>query len=331
MTPARLLGTMLLLLLPTPAGASPTADQLLARGIERYGMAQFENSLSFLLHARQRTRDGERLAQIQLYIAANELELGRSDEARAALREALRRDPRLKAPAGVKERLRQMLEEVGGQLLGELEVKGGRPGDELLVDGQRFARLPYRGPLVAGRHLLQVGRMGGRWQRRHVELRPGQTVTATFVTPGVTKPDAEQASGRTSSPESAPASSRLTWPAVAAGSALVCTALGIWLWRSADGDYDRWQTELETWHGLPISSATREPLGRHIGELEDAVRAKEAGAGVLWGVAGGLLVTSVVLLLRRGQRGADERAGDQRAALRPLLGRETGLMLSVRY
>ena len=100
--------------------------------------------------------------------------------------------------------------------------------------------------------------------------------------------------------------------------------LGVWLW--ADADFGEWE-DLQTGPNLDAARLT---------ELEDGIRTKEIASYALWGTAGALAVTSVVLFILEPGFGAEKQQAAtasvwDRMTLTPVAGQAPGLMLQGTY
>jgi hypothetical protein len=333
----------------TAEARAESAEELFSKGARRYGLADFEGSLRVLNRARKGTAAPELLARIYLYRGANHLELGRGDRAKQALAAALRLDPLLKPPEELKGSLRSLLSQQRRSLRGELWVIASRKDAKVEVDGRRAGRVPFHARLPIGAHDVAVRLPDGRVYTGEVVLfADRKTAVDADVdlwlmpqTPSPAKPAgvrgsvARQAAASTAPPAPAQPASRTReeerepepwtisgrWKWIAAGGALAVGSLGAWLWASSDQDYSSWEKRLARWDRQPGAEAAA------LDELERSIRAKEIGAWVSFGVAGGLAVTSVVLLILE-QRGG---SGERRVELAPMLGRTTGAVLTASF
>ncbi|HEY8922921.1 MAG TPA: hypothetical protein VIU64_01000, partial [Polyangia bacterium] len=145
---------------PSPGGgvssAAPTEEELINRGI---ALRESRNDVA-ALDAFRRAYDLEKGARALAQVALAEQALGRWVPAEADLAHALARtdDPWIGRNKGL---LDQALAEIRGHL-GSLQLTGGVPGAEVLVDGASVARLPLAEPLRvnAGRVMLEVRAAG---------------------------------------------------------------------------------------------------------------------------------------------------------------------------
>lgn len=170
-----------------------------------------------------------------------------------------------------------------------LSVATSPPGAEVLLDGGGLGVTPLRTSVEAGDHLLTLRRAGYREEtlRVTVGLR-GQHVWRAL------EPRAER--------RGLLAGRRWTWIAAAAGLAALGVGVGVGV--AADHDYDGWVSHCLAGYGPGCV------------EARDTVRRKDAAANAMFGVAGALAVTSVVLYFIEGRARAKEH--DRR--LRPIVG-----------
>jgi hypothetical protein len=163
---ARLAVAVVALSLPAAAALAEPAEDLLQEAVLRFRLARFKQSLQLLERARRRARDPQVLGRIQLGI--NHAVMVRAAEARAAFRAALVASPALELdPRRFKQSIVEHFQEAKRGLRGQLEVTGGEPGAQVLLDGARLGDTPWSGAVGVGRHALVVRSRDGR--RGHAE------------------------------------------------------------------------------------------------------------------------------------------------------------------
>ena len=295
----------MLLIAPTARGDAPRARALLEQGVTQFGLARFDASLRSLEQARAATKDPQVLARVQLYIGLNRS--ARDDpRAREAFVLALTHDPTLRPdPATIKPDLVRRFDAVLGSLRGELSVQCNRPGALVTVGGQKRGAVPLTLRLPVGRHRVEVQDKDGKFSAaREVLVRPGGKARLKLRLGGDTRPRRADA----------PRPPRRVWTWVATGATAVALAVGVGLGVSAGSTYDDWKA----------ANAAHDP---RVLELQQSVQDKDLAANVMFGVAGALAVTSVVLFLLEGRAAPAERASIGRWSSTPLAGAGGGVMI----
>jgi hypothetical protein len=278
------------------------------RAVEQYSVTEFERSIALLQRAQELTRDPELLGRIQLYLGVNFLVLGDRSAAAAAFAAALGHDPELTIdPARFNTEAIGLFGEVRREVKGELIVTSPTSAAEVIVDGRRAGVTPYRGRHSVGVHRLMVRSAQGQrllLAQRVVLRQDRQTVVKVpplAPTAGAaTVPDAISVANRHApgaAPQAAPGTRLWTW--VAAGSAAAALAAGVGLGLSARADHEAYSD----------CSAPPPELER----LQDRGETKNLAANTLFGVAGVLAVTSVILFVLEGHSG--EASGTKQASL----------------
>jgi hypothetical protein len=300
---------------PTSSSAR-TAAQLFQRAVERFSSADFEGSVRLLEQARHETTEPTLLGRIQLYLGANHSTLGKRGAAREAFRRALIHDPALSiSPKRFKAATVALFRAVRATMHGALLVTASREG-LVDVDRKTMGNTPLRIQLPIGRHRVVVrGPDGAVWHRGEVVIRHDTTSPVHAAPVRAAEPDLTPVyRPRAAGSDRAPQGRVWTW--VAAGGAVVSLGAAIGLVVAGHADNEEYWDE-----------ATDRQTGAR---LEDSGRAKQRAGQVLFGVAGALAVTSVVLYLLEGRSTGSERRSSS-ATLFPLAGRAAGLGLWARF
>lgn len=160
-----------LLLWGADLGASPVTE-LLEAGIKSYSAAEFKRSLRTLQQASSKARAPEELAQIQLYIGLNQLELGRTTEGREAFRKTLHQDPRVVLdPVANRPKVVAAFEAIRAELAGFIELNSSPPGVRVTLDGRAVGRTPLKLRVKPGKHRLSLSVARHRPWSRTVLMR----------------------------------------------------------------------------------------------------------------------------------------------------------------
>ena len=310
------------LLRAQPAGKKPVASgspagsdrslKLLQQARQRYAMVLFEESIQLLEQAKLATREPGQLGQIYLYLGINYAVMGKPDEARKEFSAALGYDPELTLdPQRLKQPIVEMFNKLRRGMSGQLVV-GGTVKGVVHLDGKQVGKTPYTCKLPIGRHRVQVF---GPGKQKHSEQAVVYRDRKTLVTTRFTPPPEPVMPP----PPPPPVKKGRLWTYVAAGGAVVALGLGIGLGASASSDHSEYE-----------DPATGEERGL---ELEDSIGTKSTVANVMFGVAGALAVTSVVLFFVEGRGASRERPAATASGLRlaPLVGQTSGLVLSTSF
>ncbi len=241
--------------------------------------------------------------------------MGEQDKAEGAFREALKRDPELSLNAKqVKPEMVELLARVRNGVRGYLSVSAD--GDATVqLDGEGVGRAPYEVLVPVGPHRVVVRCAGGERAKR-VVVRHGATArfAARCVVPGG---GAAAASGDA---RDGMARRPRLWTWVVAGTAVAALGVAIGLGASASADYSEFEDLL--------ASGRRDETRRE--ELESAIQSKSLGANVMFGVAGGLAATAVVLFFLEGRAPARKQTA-RAAGLQLMVGPVTGLGLRLPF
>ncbi len=316
----------LLLLAPAGLRAAPSAEKLYKQALQRYSEAEFETSIELLNRALRAGGKPRLLGRIHFQLGINHAIMGEQDKAEKAFREALARHPEQRLDAKqVKPAIVEMLARVRQSLRGYLSVSADGAGATVEVDGADAGELPYEVLLPVGAHRVVVRCADGERSRR-VVVHHGRTARLHVRCGSAPRAAPEQSgagSVAASSPNGRDATSQRSriWTWVAAGSALAALGVAIGLGASASAEY----SELEDL----VASGQRDEVRRQ--ELESAIDSRALGANVLFGVAGGLALTSVVLYFVEGRAAARPRATAGRYRVQPVVGRTTGLVLQLQF
>jgi tetratricopeptide (TPR) repeat protein len=318
--------------LPFAAGAEPT--DLLREGIRLNGRGDYGQSLEVLERAAQTSANPKRLGQIYLYIGFNRAVLRDREGAERALRVALENDPDLEPdPRRFKRALLDLFRSVRAQL-GLLVVTADREGAALTLDGTNRGILPVRLRLPAGSYPLEV-RLGPVVQRQTATLSTGQSLTLRIVfAEAASRPSVAVQPAALPSPAPRPRPAppsfwqrRRVWTWVAAGTAVATLAVALGLEISTNGDEQKWSDARNQY--------TREPTGANLTnltQLKDSLNTRWTAASILYGVTGGLVLTSAVLLFLEGRFQAEsaDPVASPRVSILPLAG-GAGAILTGRF
>jgi hypothetical protein len=287
-----------------PALAQP-AD-LFREGVRLYSHGEYRQSIEALERAARSTTDPKQLGQTYLYLGFNHAVLGEQADAERALAAALQQDPDIEPdPRRFNRDLLELFRRAQARL-GLLRVEGARAGAVLIIDGKIRGGLPARVRLSAGSHRLEI-RVGSVACARAVTVSPGQRLVVRCAPgeppPASTTAPSEPAMEVEEEPVPEPPSfwrRRRIWTWVGAGSAVAVAGagLGVWLWARSTRD-NEWAPLL-----AQGTQGARQYTAQQIDQLRDiknSIDARTTSASVLFGVAGGLAVTSVVLLLFEGR------------------------------
>lgn len=319
MTTARPAGGLLLALAllvlccwSRPVEASEARD-LYRLAITRHAVAEFEDAIRLLTRARAMTRDPGLLGKIYLQLGINHAVLGESQKAQASFRLALTHDPALELnPGQIKKSTVALLGQVRRGMSGRLMVTANQAA-VVTVDGRRQGSTPHTGRLPVGRHRVEVRRDAQRLVRVVIiRLDRLSRVAARF----------KVVAARRALPAGKKPRRGRIWTWVAAGAAVTALGVGIGFGLAADSSYD----ELEAL----VAGSRRDLEARQ--KLVDSVESRALTANIIFGVAGAMAVTSVVLLFLEGRSSSSERRGSKRGLqLVPLAGAGPGLLLSTDF
>jgi len=200
--------------------------------------------------------------------------------------------------------------------VGTLTVRSTPSGAAVLVDGQQKGVTPLeRSPLAAGEHRVTVRLEGHRDWTRAVKVSKGaeETEDIKLAVLGPTGPVVGKDDGTGSK-------RRRIWTWVAAGGAVAVAAVGVGLGASVLSDRSEYE-------GLTVKDQAR------LDELEQSIPGKVMATNVMFGVAGALAVTSVVLFFLEGRSPPQKDAGTAAGGVRlaPVLGRTSGLVLTTEF
>lgn len=318
----------LLLLAPAGLRAAPAAEKLYQQALQRYSEAEFETSIVLLNRALRSGGSPRLLGQIHFQLGINHAVMGEPDKAEQAFREALKRRPELRLDTKqVKPAIVELLARVRRSVRGYLSVSADGADVTVQVDGEDPVELPHEVLLSVGVHQVVVRCADGKRSRRLVvhhgrtarlHVRCGQPPAATQTgTGGAVSPSS---GGR----DALPGRSRV-WTWVAAGSAVAALGVAIGLGASSSADYSEF-SDL-------VASGRRDEVRRQ--ELESAIESKALGANVLFGVAGALALTSVVLYFVEGRAAPRPPAATAAAVssyrIHAVVGPTTGLILQLQF
>ena len=291
-----------------------SVDKLLEEAIMRRGLADFEGSQGRLEQALKLSKVPAELAKIHLLMGANYLDMDKEDKAQAAMLAALGRDPSVQAAAEMKTAVRNLLARFRKAASGTLMVQANLPA-RVGIDGKDAGNTPYTAKLPIGSHQVTLRGPGGVKQEHEIVVYPDRTakLKVRLKAPVAKKRASEKKGGRL-----------FTWIVGATAVAAAGAGLGVWLW--ADADFGEWE-DLQTGPNLDAARLT---------ELEDGIRTKEIASYALWGTAGALAVTSVVLFMLEPGFGAEKQQAAtasvwDRMTLTPVAGQAPGLMLQGTY
>jgi hypothetical protein len=193
------------------AGADPPVLDLVAEGISRYGRADFEGSLAVLERARRVAREPGLQARICLYVGANLVELGKTDEAKKVIDQAVRMQPKLSLPGELKESVRVLVRQEQSRRAKEDE---SWRDDDLFPSPKRPRRTEVAAPVPA-------------------PSRERTRATETSTPRDLDRQDASRMNNKQ------------LWGWITAGGAVIAGSLGLGLWLASDADHANWERELE--------------------------------------------------------------------------------------
>jgi len=290
---------------PAPAAAEDAAA-LLAQGRRQFSEAEFKVAIATLEQARRATRDAKLLGQIYLYLGLSNAVIGDMERARECFATALGYDPNVKLDLKqFREDLVKLLEQVRAERVGTLKVTAEREGATATIDGGQARSLPLTMSLVAGSHTVKVtGPDGQGWLSETVTIVGRETKELRAAPP---RPELQPASAPAGEQPSFWGRRRIwTWVALGGAAAVLVAAVGCGAAAIAkDKGAETSEDERQQIHDLDLA------------------------ANVMYGVAGGLFATSVVLLFLEGRPSAD--AGKRSLRLSPLVGQTNGLQLVGRF
>lgn len=147
-----------LLLLGVPVRAqTESAETMLHEGILRFKVGKFAKSTRILKRALRKAKDPRVKAKIHLYLGLNLGVDSKKTRAEKAFREALKLDPTLELKKSeTKEAIVGIFQRARQSLTGTLSVTADREGAAVYVDGKRVGAAPYTGPVLVGRHTVEV-------------------------------------------------------------------------------------------------------------------------------------------------------------------------------
>lgn len=188
-----------------------------------------------------------------------------------------------------------------------LAVRSDPPGAEAWVDGKRMGQTPVHAEVATGEHQVVVRTDGHHPWVQSVAVAADRPTEVRAALVAVSAPSS-----------SAPPRRRL-WTWISAGATLATLVTGVGIAASSAHDFDDWQTQCQS------------TVSPSCADLERTVRDKDLAANVMFGMAGGLAVTSVVLFFLE-RPVTEDRSGGSRQALSvtPLVG-PTGGALRVRF
>lgn len=284
--------------------AAPTTGRaLLNRAKEAYLEARVEASIRLLRKAAARAGDDQRLAaQIQLYVALNQLVAGRQAAAEKALQRALTHDPNLRLDADrFKPSTIALLERVRQGLRGTLAVTANLPGS-VWIDGKDAGKTPLTLKIPIGYHQVEV-RAGSARHSQRVLISAGQEARVTaklttkerpVATPVVQPPPTAAPIVKRPGPQVDQERGARLWTYVVAGTAAAALGVAIGLGVSAESDHAEYQATLDY---------------DRFESLEQSIRTRTTAANVLYISAGALAAGAVVLFFLEGRSyGASDSA-----------------------
>ena len=294
---------ILMVLFPVHSVLAQSPQELFQKGVFLISRARFDESIKHLNQAKEATRDPALLGRIHLYLGINHSILGDSARSDESFREALRHNPELKLdPKRIKASIVERFKTIRASSRGELKVGADAPGAEVLVDGKKVGATPYVAQLPVGVHQVKVvhPRSGASYEERVTIVHGTPCLVTARLAP---RPGPANEPGR-----------KRVWTWVAAGTAAVTLGVAIGLGVSAKSDND-------TFFDLP-------PTAKNGADLESSGRAKALGSNVMYGVAGALAATSVVLFFFEGKEGERKTAG---MGLQVVPGPSPGLLFSTSF
>ena len=167
---------LLVLWCPPVKGQTESAETMLHEGILRYKVGKFTQSAKILKRALHKATDPLVKAKIHLYLGLNQGVDGDAARSEKAFREALTLDPTLVLEkSSTKESILKIFMRARASLTGELSVSADRPGAALYIDDKRRGTVPFKGPVVVGKHVLEVSLPDGlHGYKGEVLIRAGQ-------------------------------------------------------------------------------------------------------------------------------------------------------------
>lgn len=317
----------LLALLVFAAPGSAQAGDLLQDGVGLFSTGEYEASITSLERAKDQTTDKKRLGQIMLYIGLGHQLLGAKQAAKDALAEALAHDPDLSLdPRRFKRELLELLSMTRGSLALLIVISDvGRA--EVHIDGKRIGSTPLRTYIPAEKYKLEVKRGEARFSAV-LSLSAGQRKKVVAeLTATAPQPVSDPAPSRAEGPSFWGRPRLWTW--VAAGAAVVSAGVAIGLFASAQSSWDGAASN----YAAETNPTKKEELRLELDRLKPSIEGRLLGSNVMWGIAGGLVVASVVLLFLEGAPEAKQRetALRGRLLLVPVLGDSAGLSMQVRF
>lgn len=193
---------------------------------------------------------------------------------------------------------------------GRISVLSRPPGARVFLDGAMIGKTPLlEMPVKTGDHEVRITHGGYKDLVRSVDVT-GKDTAKLDVT--LVKPAAP--AGEASPPR------RRLWTWITAGAALATAVAGVSLGASAMGDMDDYEQ---------LTASDQQQLD----ELEAAMENKALAANVMYGVAGALAVTSIVLFFLEGRAGSTEHrdAAGRATKLRlaPSIGATNGVVVRI--
>lgn len=297
---------ILLALLPGRSAQAQSPQELFKKGVFLISRARFDESIEHLNRARAATKDAALLGRIHLYLGINHSILGDNARCDEAFRTALSFNPRLKLdPRRIKASIVKRFNVIRDASMGELKVEADVDGAEVLVDGKKVGTTPYRSKVVAGGYQVKVLDPGsGASHEERVTVAQGKTLQVTARLAARTRDDAPP-----------PPVRKRIWTWVSAGSAVATLGVAIGLGLSAKSDNDTYNESATL---LPDEGAA----------LKSSGNSKALGSSILYGVAGALAATSVVLFFLEG-RGGERKTSSARLHVVP--GPNPGLVFSTSF
>lgn len=171
---------------------------------------------------------------------------------------------------------------------GRISVRTSPAGASVTIDGKVVGRTPLEHGIEVGKRVVQVQLEGHQQEIRRVEVGP--EVTA------VVRVKLERAAQtKLAEPTRRSLFGGRLWTWVTAGAALATLGTGIGLGVSSNSDFASW--EENCWDN-------RHP---DCNDVADTVRTKDKVANIMFGVAGALAVSSVVLYFVEGRQSGEKR------------------------
>jgi hypothetical protein len=308
----------------------PGARRMLEQGIAFYNDGRLVEARNALEQALAMTREPHLVSRARLYLGLNAFAENLPARARQHFREALLLDSSLELD---RERYKPAVvatfEEVRQASLGLIIVISEAPVSVVWIDGARAGRAPYRGWISPGEHRVEVedGKQRSLYAAR-IRVSAGTGRQINVAAPSVAAPSEPSRRLPRKDRRASPRTRRI-WTWVAGGGALAVAAAAIGVGLSAWSDRDEACALMD---GRERKCDQRDRLvdskdaGRYAA-LYDRFSDKALAANVLWGVAGALAVSSVVLYFVE-RPGSRETNRSSRADL--LLGPH-GLQLRLSY